>query len=473
MSTQVQYRRGTGAQNDAFVGALAEITVDTTNKTLRVHDGATAGGSNIATVTYVDNAISSLSADSISNGTSQVKVISSGGNILANVGGSTIGTFYSGGLSVSGTVSATSLTGTLTTAAQTNITSVGTLSSLAVTGNVSTGNVSGTNGTFTNVAGTLTTASQTNITAVGTLTTGTWSASTIATNKGGTGLTSFTSGGALYATSTSALTTGTLPVTSGGTGTTTSTGSGSVVLSTSPTLTTPNLGTPSAATLTNATGLPIVAGTTGTLSVARGGTGVTSSTGSGSVVLSTSPSLTTPSIGAATGSSLNLSTGTLTAGAITNGNANGVGNIGSSVGYFNTVFAKATSAQYADVAERYVADKNYEPGTVLEIGGVLEVTETTSMGSTKIAGVVSTAPAMIMNSAENSETAVTVALLGRVPCKVVGPVARGDLLCSSDEPGHAQALPADRYQPGCVIGKALEDHTDNGAGVIEIMVGRL
>lgn len=65
----------------------------------------------------------------------------------------------------------------------------------------------------------------------------------------------------------------------------------------SPSFTTPDLGTPSAATLTNATGLPIIAGTTGTLSVARGGTGVTTSTGSGNVVLSTSPTLTTPNLG--------------------------------------------------------------------------------------------------------------------------------------------------------------------------------
>jgi hypothetical protein len=90
-----------------------------------------------------------------------------------------------------------------------------------------------------------------------------------------------------------------VPVTLGGTGATTSTGSGSVVLATSPTLVTPNIGTPSAATLTNATGLPIVAGTTGTLSVARGGTGVTTSTGSGNTVLSASPTLTgTPLISA-------------------------------------------------------------------------------------------------------------------------------------------------------------------------------
>lgn len=90
----------------------------------------------------------------------------------------------------------------------------------------------------------------TNVVTLGTVTTGTWNATTIGTNKGGTGLTTFTSGGALYATSTSALTTGTLPVTAGGTGSTTSTGSGSVVLATSPTLITPNLGVASATSVT-------------------------------------------------------------------------------------------------------------------------------------------------------------------------------------------------------------------------------
>lgn len=85
---------------------------------------------------------------------------------------------------------------------------------------------------------------------------------------------------------------GTLAVANGGTGVTTSTGSGNVVLSTSPTLVTPLLGTPTSVTLTNATGLPLTTGVTGTLSVANGGTGVTTSTGSGSVVLSASPTIT-------------------------------------------------------------------------------------------------------------------------------------------------------------------------------------
>jgi hypothetical protein len=106
-------------------------------------------------------------------------------------------------------------------------------------------------------------------------------------------------------------TTGTLSVARGGTGVTTSTGTGNVVLSTSPTLVTPALGTPSSATLTNATGLPIDAGTTGTLPVARGGTGVTTSTGTGSAVLSNSPTLVTPTLGVASADSIATLKGTV------------------------------------------------------------------------------------------------------------------------------------------------------------------
>lgn len=102
---------------------------------------------------------------------------------------------------------------------------------------------------------------------------------------------------------------GTLPVGNGGTGVTTSTGAGSLVLSEGAVLTAPNLGTPSAITLANATGLPLTTGVTGTLPVANGGTGVTVSTGTGSVVLSASPVLTTPNLGTPSAVTLTNATG--------------------------------------------------------------------------------------------------------------------------------------------------------------------
>ena len=133
-----------------------------------------------------------------------------------------------------------------------------------------------------------------------------------------------------------------------------------------------------------------------------------------------------------TGGNLSVSTGTITVGSIVNANANATGNIGSSTTYFNTVFAKATSAQYADVAENYVSDQLYPPGTVLNFGGNHEVTISNNSHSTTLAGVVSTNPAYIMNAGAEGEAVVEVALLGRVPCNVVGTIKKGDRLVSSD-----------------------------------------
>lgn len=162
---------------------------------------------------------------------------------------------------------------------------------------------------------------------------------------------------------------------------------------------------------------------------------------------------------------------TFWSGGINNGQANGVGNIGTSTSYFNTVFAKATSAQYADVAERYEADADYPVGTVLVLGGDKEVTQSTQSGQTTIAGTVSENPGVLMNRGLEAEHVAAVALLGRVPCRVKGEIAKGDLLMSSDVPGVATKVKD--YQPGCVIGKAMQDYRDEQEGMIEIMVGRL
>jgi hypothetical protein len=157
---------------------------------------------------------------------------------------------------------------------------------------------------------------------------------------------------------------------------------------------------------------------------------------------------------------------------IRNGQANGVGNIGTVGGFFNTIFAKATSAQYADLAEMYLADANYPPGTVIEFGGSAEVTSTTVSHSTQVAGIVSTNPSYLMNSGLIDQNAIEVALVGRVPCQVVGIIAKGDRLVSSSVPGVATRLEMAQYQPGCIIGKALESYDSDTVGTIEVAVGR-
>ena len=128
----------------------------------------------------------------------------------------------------------------------------------------------------------------------------------------------------------------------------------------------------------------------------------------------------------------------------------------------------ATSAHYADLAEVYEADADYEPGTVLVIGGDSEVTISDEAGSYKVIGVVSTDPAYLMNSQANG---VAVALRGRVPCKVTGNVNKGDVLIASDTPGHAMvAVAPTKLSPLQIVGRALENKLDASTGIIEIIV---
>lgn len=133
-----------------------------------------------------------------------------------------------------------------------------------------------------------------------------------------------------------------------------------------------------------------------------------------------------------------------------------------------TITATSTSAQYADLAENYTADAEYAPGTVVSFGGNEEVTVGDKDMDRKVAGVVSTDPAHLMNAHCEGEHVVALALQGRVPCKVTGAVEKGDLMVAAGN-GFARAEADPKV--GTVIGKALEAHAD-GEGVIEVAVGR-
>ena len=163
-----------------------------------------------------------------------------------------------------------------------------------------------------------------------------------------------------------------------------------------------------------------------------------------------------------------VATTSLTTPGIVNSGSNVTGNIGSSSNYFNTVFAKATSAQYADLAEKYTADAEYPPGTVVSFGGNQEITLSNVNSDTNVAGVVSTNPSYIMNAGLESEFTALVALTGRVPTRVHGPVSKGDMMVSA---GDGLAKTQSNPVIGSVIGKALEDFS-GVVGQIEVVVGR-
>jgi len=149
---------------------------------------------------------------------------------------------------------------------------------------------------------------------------------------------------------------------------------------------------------------------------------------------------------------------------IINGQSNGSGNIGSSTTYFNTVFAKATSAQYADLAEIYQPDNFYYPGTVLVFGGSAEVTVTTKESDTRVAGAVSTDPAYLMNAKSDG---VAIALRGKIPLKIVGAVEKGDLLVTSATAGHATSVKnLASYDPNAVFAKSMQTDSDTSERTI-------
>ena len=419
------------------------------------------------------------------------------GSALTSITGANVTGTVANATYATSTDTATTAT-TVTGAAQGNITSVGILTSLSVTGNV----------TGTNLYGTLQTATQLNVTGLGTLTALTVSGNTTSGNLLSGGLISVAgnvTGGNI---NTAGLILAAGNVTGGNLTTSGSVGIGtsspSVKFQTVQTIAdwtgdfknytagayglrvdlSGSSGSQAALQVYTAIGNGMIVRNDGlvgigtfsldpsTLLTVAGAISATGTITGGNILTGGLISATGAITGAAlTGTSLTVSTGNITGGNIVNANGNGIGNIGSSTVYFNTVFAKATSAQYADLAEMYVADADYPPGTVVDFGGVEEITQTLAPSSTAVAGVISTNPSYIMNSGQQGKHVLPVALTGRVPCRVQGPVSKGDVLVSSTLPGVAQRI-GTQYHPGCVIGKSLGYIDDDSIQTIEVVVGR-
>lgn len=143
--------------------------------------------------------------------------------------------------------------------------------------------------------------------------------------------------------------------------------------------------------------------------------------------------------------------------------ANAVSNIGSASYQYNTIFARATSAQYADLAEKYLPDAEYPVGTVVMIGGDAEVTACEP--GRRAIGAISANPAYEMNS--GLEGGVFVALKGRVPVFVAGPVVKGhDLVADTC----GTAVMNSDHVGGIPFAVALETNDDPGIKLVEALV---
>jgi hypothetical protein len=169
-------------------------------------------------------------------------------------------------------------------------------------------------------------------------------------------------------------------------------------------------------------------------------------------------------------STTGITTNGLTVPSITKSGSNAVGNIGSSSNYFNQVFATATTALYADVAERFAADEVLAPGTVVELGGTQEITRSQTDLSENVFGVISTRPAYTMNGgAGDDDTHPKVAMTGRVPVLVTGVVKKGDRLVSAGN-GIARAAKPGEATAFNTIGRSLVDKATPESGTIEAIV---
>jgi hypothetical protein len=433
MPTVLQFRRGTASQNNSFTGAAGEITVDTTNQTLRVHDNSTVGGAILVNTTATQT-VYNKSFPYISGTT----VIGGSGNLVANattsststttgalvvtggvgIGGAIYGgsTIIAGGniVAASGTLSSSTTTGALVVTGGTGISG-----NVYIGGNVVSSSTTawtvpvGTNAQRPGAAANGMIRYNSDITSFEGYYAGAWS------SLGG--VKSVDAKAYIIAERSAGAADDVIRVYAGDSGTSTQ-----VMW----------------ASTSNISILPTTAATsstTGALQIA-GGVGIAGNVFTAGWIVPTA------------NTSLNLGTTTSWWNVI----------------YGNTFLGRSTSASYADLAENYAADSDYLPGTVLVFGGEQEVTVTTTSHDTCVAGVVSTNPAYLMNS---EATGVPVALTGRVPCQVQGPVSKGTILVTSNVPGVAQAIDNSQFKPGCILGKALESINTNSIETIEVVVG--
>ena len=362
-----------------------------------------------------------------------------------------------------GKLTATQLGGTLTTASQPNITTVGTLGNLAVTGNISSGNANLGNAASANYfvgdGSFLTGISATTSVA---LANGT-SNVRIPTASGNINFSSAGNANIAVITGTGANITGTLNASGnanvGNLGT-----AGRVIAS----ILESNVATGTApltiASTTRVTNLNVAYANVSDFNVL---TALTTGTYYPTFISGTAAA--NYALGSNTAFSANIANGYFTAGGIVTTNISAGANTtaGSLTGNWTLTSGSRLQATYADLAEYYEADKKYAPGTVLEFGGEKEVTLAED-GTARVAGVVSTDPAYVMNM-KCPGLAVAVALQGRVPTKVRGTINKGDMMVSG---GNGFARPSSAPHMGTVIGKALENF-DGIEGVIEIAIGRL
>jgi hypothetical protein len=419
---------------DWQVGGSSKFSVNKAGNTsvagtMNVTGNANVGNLGTATAIITTGNITTVNSGLVQNGTSNLSIVG-GGNISASVGGTANVAVWT----TTGVVLANAnVTGYANIGGNANVGNLGTATIIATTANLTTINSGLLQNSTSNV--TVTSAGNVSVFVAGNVT-----ARAI-----------FTSTGANIA------------------GTANITGNANVGnLGTAQVLASANITSPQfISNVATGTAPLVVTSTTqvANMNVALAG----SATTAGTVTTAAQPNIT--STGTLTGLTVN---GALSVTAQTTSYqiapaANATYSLGNSTNYWTTIYGTATTALYADVAELYVADDDYPPGTVLVFGGDHEVTVCNSDMSVSIAGVVSTKPALRMNDQLKSDHTVELALLGRVPTKVVGKVSKGDMMVSTSN-GHAMACSAPVI--GSVIGKALADF-DGTEGVIEVVVGRV